>query len=141
MQKFTVSADFMRQVPEMTGQVFTSNIPNPEAPKKGFLSGLFGGGPKPCDREELFGESAGKVSSNLARAIPGPGMTPMQGLQGKGISTNSEVAKAKMAAMERGQKLNELEDRTEAMANEAKQFSSNAHQLMQKEKNKKFWQL
>ena len=32
----------------------------------------------------------------------------------------SEVHKAKMAVMERGQKLNEIEDRTEMMANEAK---------------------
>ena len=139
MQKFTVSADFKRQLPEMTGHVFTADIPNPEAPKQGFLRGLFGGGPKPTDRDELFGEAAGKNPSNLAKVIPGT--AAMQGLQGKGVSTTSEIGKAKMAAMERGQKLNELEDRTEAMANEAKQFASSAHHLMQREKNKKFWQL
>ena len=127
----------------VTGEPKIIELVTGPAHKQGFFQGvsrgLFGGGPKPCDREELFGESAGKANSYLAKHIPGTG--GMAGLQGKGISATSEVGKAKMAAMERGQKLNELEDRTEAMSNEAKQFASSAHYLMQREKNKKFWQL
>ena len=62
-------------------------------------------------------------------------------LQAKGVSSTTEVGKAKMAMIERGQKLNELEDRTEAMANEAKQYASTAHSLMQSYKSKKWYQL
>ena len=43
----------------------------PEAPKQGFLKGLFGGGPRPLDREELFGEASGKASTSLAKSVPG----------------------------------------------------------------------
>ena len=50
----------------------------PEAPKQGFLKGLFGGGPKPLDREELFGESSGKASSSLAKTIPGAKLMDLQ---------------------------------------------------------------
>ena len=34
MQKFTLSAEFVRQLPEMKGQVYTADIPNPEPPKQ-----------------------------------------------------------------------------------------------------------
>ncbi len=47
------------------------NIEMPEAPKQGFLKGLFGGGPRPLDREELFGEASGKASTSLAKSVPG----------------------------------------------------------------------
>ena len=51
----------------------------PDAPRQGFLKGLFGGGPKVLDREELFGESnAGKASSSLAKTIPGARMMDLQ---------------------------------------------------------------
>lgn len=43
--------------------------------------------------------------------------------------------------IERGDKLNKLEDNAERMANEAQQFSGAAHQLMAKYRDKKFWQL
>jgi syntaxin-binding protein 5 len=104
----------------------------------GLLKGFFGGGPKPLDREELFGEGAGKASSSVAKNFTGASMAP---LQSKGISSNSEIAKAKMAVVERGQRLNELEDRTEMMANEAKQYASTSHNLMNMYKNKKWYQL
>ena len=123
----------------MTGQVFTGNIPMPDPPKKNFFSGLFGGGPKPCDREELFGETgSGKASTTIAKHIPGAGMT---NLQAKSINSTSEISKAKMAAIERGQKLNELEDRTEQMANEAKNYAENSQKLLHKYKDKKWYQL
>ena len=43
--------------------------------------------------------------------------------------------------IERGQKLNELEDRTEQMSNEAKQYATNANALLGKYKDKKWYQL
>ena len=92
----------------MTGQVFTDSIPMPEAPKKNPLWGLFSSGPKECPREELFGDSAGKASTTIAKHIPGASMA---NLQSKSISSGSEISKAKMAAIERGQKLNELQTR------------------------------
>ena len=54
------------------------NLELPEAPKQSFLKGLFGGGPKPLDREELFGETSGKPSSSLAKNIPGARMSELQ---------------------------------------------------------------
>jgi hypothetical protein len=44
----------------------------------GMIKGFFGGGPKPLDRDELFGESAGKASSSVAKNIAGAGMTSLQ---------------------------------------------------------------
>ena len=65
----------------------------------------------------------------------------MAPLQAKGINSQSEVAKAKMAVFERGLRLTELEDRTEMMANEAKQYAATSHNLMNMYKNKKWYQL
>ena len=89
-------------------------------------------------RLELFGETAGKASSTIAKHIPGASMAH---LQAKSISSGSEISKAKMAAVERGQKLNELEDRTELMSNEAKEYAKTANSLLHKYKDKKWYQL
>jgi Synaptobrevin len=43
--------------------------------------------------------------------------------------------------VERGEKLGVLEERSERMRNEAEAFSSSAHQLMLKYKDKKWYQL
>jgi len=138
LQKFTMSADFLRQLPEMQGQAWRDAIPDPEPPSKGFLKGLlWGSGPKPLDREELFGETAGKVAASTATHIPGAAMASAQG---KGAMATSEVGQAKMKLVERGQKLSEIEDRTEAMANEAKVYAANARKLMLASKEKKWYQ-
>jgi len=42
------------------------------------IKGFFGGGPKPLDRDELFGESAGKASSSVAKNVSGAGMSSLQ---------------------------------------------------------------
>ena len=125
----------------MTGQVFTDSIPMPEEPKKTMTQnvwGLFSSGPKDLNREELFGDSAGKASTTVAKHIPGASMAH---LQSKSISSGSEISKAKMAAIERGQKLNELEDRTEQMADEAKNYAKTANSLLHKYKDKKWYQI
>ncbi|CAB4069147.1 STXBP5 [Lepeophtheirus salmonis] len=105
---------------------------------KNFFKGLFGGGPKPCDRDELFGETSGKPLSGVAKHIPG---TAMQNSLSKSVSATNEVSKAKMAMLERGQKLNELEDRTEQMANEAKNYAANAQKLKLAYQNKRWYQM
>ena len=46
-----------------------------------------------------------------------------------------------MAAIERGQRLNELEDRTEEMANQAKIYSQTSNKLLHKYKDKKWYHL
>ena len=89
----------MRQLPEMAGRVFTDDIPMPEPPKPGFLKGasslLFGGGPKNVDREELFGENAGKPGSGVAKHVTGPNMAPVMAQSAQGTS---EVGKCKQSA-------------------------------------------
>lgn len=149
MQKFSISSEFMRQLPEMTGRVYTDDVPMPEAPKPGFLKGassfLFGGGaPKNVDREELFGEGAGKPSSGMAKHTTGGSASNLGRLNneaGAAVGGNSEISKAKMAMIERGQKLNEIEDQMENMSNEAKVYAQNANKLKNMYKNKKWYQL
>ncbi len=110
----------------------------PDPPSKGFLKGLFGGGPKPLDREELFGETAGKLAASTATHTPGPRMARASAAA---VSSASEVSKAHMKLTERGDKLNELEDRTEAMHDEAKIYATNAKTLLNRTMQKKWYQL
>ncbi|QQP38908.1 Uncharacterized protein FKW44_019621, partial [Caligus rogercresseyi] len=58
----------------------------------------------------------------------------------KAVGATNEVSKAKMAMIERGQKLNELEDRTEQMSNEAKNYAANAQKLKIAYQNKRWYQ-
>eukprot|EP00096_Caligus_rogercresseyi_P000369 TRINITY_DN10792_c0_g1_i1.p1 TRINITY_DN10792_c0_g1~~TRINITY_DN10792_c0_g1_i1.p1 ORF type:complete len:1161 (-),score=436.59 TRINITY_DN10792_c0_g1_i1:114-3596(-) len=138
LQKFTLSADFVRQLPELKGSLFREGIPTPDPPKQNFFKGLFGGGPKPCDRDELFGETAGKPLSGVAKVVGGSGMANSLN---KAVGATNEVSKAKMAMIERGQKLNELEDRTEQMSNEAKNYAANAQKLKIAYQNKRWYQM
>ena len=62
-------------------------------------------------------------------------------MQAKSSGSTTEVGKAHAAFLERGQKISELEDRTEEMASEAKNYSKTAHKLMLDAKNKKWYQL
>lgn len=84
------------------------------------------------------GEQSGKAIRSVARHIPGPNMDQL----GQRASTAaSEISRAHQLAMERGEKLNLLEERAERMANTAQDFSGTAHQLMLKYKDKKWYQL
>ncbi|XP_063381588.1 syntaxin-binding protein 5 isoform X2 [Cydia fagiglandana] len=139
IQKFTIDAEFCVSLNEMLGELF---LPRdmPEPPKESFFRGLFGGGSRPLDREELFGEQSGKPNRTVAKVIPGP-KESLDQLGARASTASSEVARAHMLVLERGDKLSQLEDRTERMSNEAAQFSSSAHQLMLKYKDKKWYQL
>uniref|UniRef100_A0A8C2RPY4 Syntaxin-binding protein 5-like n=1 Tax=Capra hircus TaxID=9925 RepID=A0A8C2RPY4_CAPHI len=112
---------------EMLGELFTP-VETPEAPNRGFFKGLFGGGAQSLDREELFGESSsGKASRSLAQHIPGPG--GIEGVKGAASGVVGELARARLALDERGQKLSDLEERTAAMLSSADSFSKHAHEV------------
>ncbi|XP_072499765.1 syntaxin-binding protein 5 isoform X4 [Notamacropus eugenii] len=138
IQRLTYSQETCENLQEMLGELFTP-VEAPEAPNRGFFKGLFGGGAQSLDREELFGESAsGKASRSLAQHIPGPG--GIEGVKGAASGVVSELARARLALDERGQKLGDLEERTGAMLSSAESFSKHAHEMMLKYKDKKWYQ-
>uniref|UniRef100_A0A8D3ATT0 Syntaxin-binding protein 5-like n=1 Tax=Scophthalmus maximus TaxID=52904 RepID=A0A8D3ATT0_SCOMX len=139
IQRITYSQDTCDNLQEMLSELFTP-VETPEAPNRGFFKGLFGGGAQSLDREDLFGETAaGKASRSLAQHIPGPG--GMEGMKGAASGVVGELARARIALDERGQKLGELEERTAAMMSSADSFSKHAHDMMLKYKDKKWYQL
>ncbi|XP_042629470.1 syntaxin-binding protein 5 isoform X3 [Cyprinus carpio] len=139
IQRITYSQETYDNLQEMLGELFTP-VETPEAPNRGFFKGLFGGGAQSLDREDLFGEvAAGKASRSLAQHIPGPG--GMEGMKGAASGVVGELARARIALDERGQKLGELEERTAAMMASADSFSKHAHDIMLKCKDKKWYQL
>jgi syntaxin-binding protein 5 len=141
MQKFTISTDFYDIMDSMLGNLFLE-VEMPERPKESFFTGLFGGGVRNLDREELFGEtSSGKGARSVAKHIPGAGGPQMDHLQMRSGTVAAEVAKTRMLMVERGDKLGKLEDKTEKMMHDAENFSSTSHQLMLKYKDKKWYQL
>ncbi|VVC45962.1 Hypothetical protein CINCED_3A001587 [Cinara cedri] len=140
VQRFSVSTEFCQSLPEMMGELFQPHE-MPEPPKQGFFIGLFGGGSRSIDREELFGESAsGKAPKLVARHIPGPS-AQIDALGNRASTAASEISRAHLLAVERGEKLSSLEDRTARMMTEAEQFSNNARELVLKNKDKRWYQL
>ncbi|XP_072901467.1 syntaxin-binding protein 5-like isoform X8 [Hemitrygon akajei] len=138
IQRITYSQEMCENLQEMLGDLFTP-IETPEAQNRGFLKGLFGGSGQTFDREELFGEaSAGKASRTLAQHIPGPG--GLEGVKGAASGVVGDLARARIALDERGQRLGELEERTAAMMASAETFSKHAHELMLKCRDKKWYQ-
>ncbi|XP_058471006.1 syntaxin-binding protein 5 isoform X2 [Solea solea] len=139
VQRITYSQETCDNLQEMLSELFTP-VETPEAPNRGFFKGLFGGGAQSLDREDLFGETAsGKASRSLAQHIPGPG--GMEGIKGAASGVVGDLARARIALDERGQKLGELEDRTAGMMASAESFSKHAHDMMLKYKDKKWYQL
>lgn len=138
LQKFTISSDFCANLQEMLGTIFL-NKDMPEAPKQSFFKGLFGGGPSVLDREELFGEASGKASKTIARHIPG-NTGNAEALRAQAGTLAGEVMRARQGLTERGEALSQLEDRTARMMSEAESFANTTHQLMNKYKDKKWYQ-
>uniref|UniRef100_A0AAQ4PIR7 Syntaxin-binding protein 5-like n=1 Tax=Gasterosteus aculeatus aculeatus TaxID=481459 RepID=A0AAQ4PIR7_GASAC len=129
-QRLTYSQDTCENLQEMLGELFTP-VETPEAPNRGFFKGLFGGGSQSLDREDLFGEtSSGKASRSLAQHIPGPG--GLEGMKGAASGIVGDLARARIALDERGQKLGELDERTAAMMASADSFSKHAHEVHRK---------
>ena len=63
----------------------------------------------------------------MAQHIPGTGGSSLEGLRASGSGLASDMARLRMQAQERGEKLGELEDRTQRMQESAMKFSSDAH--------------
>uniref|UniRef100_A0A8C3A4E9 Syntaxin-binding protein 5-like n=1 Tax=Cyclopterus lumpus TaxID=8103 RepID=A0A8C3A4E9_CYCLU len=138
IQRITYSQEMCDNLQEMLGELFTP-IETPEAQNRGFLKGFFGGNSHNFDREELFGEAAaGKGSRSLAQHIPG--QAGMEGMKVAASGVVGDLARARIALDERGQRLGELEDRTALMMTGAETFSKHAHELMLKCKDKKWYQ-
>ncbi|XP_036397837.1 syntaxin-binding protein 5 isoform X2 [Megalops cyprinoides] len=138
IQRITYSQETCDNLQEMLSELFTP-VETPEAPNRGFFKGLFGGGAQTMDREDLFGEAvAGKASQSLAQHIPGPGT--VEGMKGAASGVVGDLARARIALDERGQKLGELEERTAAMMASAESFSKHAHDIMLKHRDKKWYQ-
>ncbi|XP_071570423.1 syntaxin-binding protein 5 isoform X1 [Temnothorax nylanderi] len=136
IQKFSVSSEFCGELTEMMGDLFIGHD-MPEPPKESFFKGLFGGGSRNLDREELFGESSGRASRTVAKHIPGPN----EAMRERVSCATGEVNMAHQMVVERGEKLSQLEDRTARMMSEAENFATGAHGLMLKYKDKKWYQL
>lgn len=83
------------------------------------------------------GEASGKANKSVAKHIPGS----LQELGGRASTAASEINKAHKLALERGEKLNQLEEKAERMRYEAEAFSQSAHDLMLKYRDKKWYQL
>ncbi|XP_026151512.1 syntaxin-binding protein 5-like isoform X2 [Mastacembelus armatus] len=138
IQRITYSQEMCDNLQEMLGELFTP-IETPEAQNRGFLKGFFGGNAHTFDREELFGEAAaGKASRSLAQHIPG--QAGVEGMKVAASGAVGELARARIALDERGQRLGELEERTALMMTSAETFSKHAHELMLKCKDKKWYQ-
>ncbi|XP_033635112.1 syntaxin-binding protein 5-like isoform X1 [Asterias rubens] len=137
LQRITICSEASENLHDMLGDLFLP-VNTPEAPTKGFFRGLFGGGGSQLDRENLFGESSGRPSRSIARHIPGTG--GLEGVKANSSSAAGELYKARIALHERGEKLSELEERTAQMMANAENFSTGSHQLMQKYKDKKWYQ-
>lgn len=86
------------------------------------------------------GEQSGKANRSVARLVPA-GSANLEQLGGRASTAASEISRAHQLAMERGDKLNQLEERAERMSNQAQEFSGNSNALMMKYKDKKWYQL
>jgi len=85
------------------------------------------------------GESSGKASRSIARHIPGPStLDPSRMAAG---SAAAAVSNTMLLLNERGEKLSQVEDRTEMMAESARQYGDGASSLLDKYKNKKWYQI
>uniref|UniRef100_A0A8D3A130 Syntaxin-binding protein 5-like n=1 Tax=Scophthalmus maximus TaxID=52904 RepID=A0A8D3A130_SCOMX len=132
IQRITYSQEMCDNLQEMLGELFTP-IETPEAQNRGFLKGFFGGNAHNFDREELFGEAAaGKASRSLAQHIPG--QVGMEGMKVAASGVVGDLARARIALDERGQRLGELEDRTALMMTSAETFSKHAHEVKKKKR-------
>jgi len=135
IQKFSINKEETKNLKQSLGKIFQERTELPEPPKQSFFKGFFGGGVKQLDRDELFG--AGKASSSVAQVAQGDAL---KGLTANSISGESEIFKAKMLACERGKKLNEVEDKTEQLSNDAKVWADSSRALRDKYKNQKWYQ-
>ncbi|CAH8871463.1 unnamed protein product [Trichobilharzia szidati] len=140
LTKITWSSDVCANLRDMQGEIFLpSNMPEP--PKKNFFKNLLSGNlTSSLDRDELFGEaSSGKGTPGATTLLPNARMEKLSGQAG---TATSEIARARNAAIERGERLQQLDLQTQEMADQAKGFGRSAAILAAKyEKKDKRWGL
>lgn len=90
-----------------------------------------------CSRFPVGEQMSGKASKSVAKQIPSAKFEMQKAQTG---SLAAELSKTRQALSERGEHLEKLEDRTERMANEAEGFREMSHQLLNKYKDKKWYQ-
>ncbi|KAM3177556.1 hypothetical protein ACTXT7_004309 [Hymenolepis weldensis] len=140
LAKITLSADLSANLSEMYGELFLPcNMPEP--PKKNFFTNLFtGSGLSTTERDVLFylviGEQHAGKSTSAALLPSGR----MERLGGQASGTTSEIARARNAAIERGEKLGQLDVQAQEMMEQSKNLSKTAAMLAAKyEKQDKWW--
>ncbi|KAM7539198.1 hypothetical protein Aperf_G00000049025 [Anoplocephala perfoliata] len=138
LAKITISADLSNNLSEMHGELFLPcNMPEP--PKKNFFTNLFtGSGLSPAEKDALFGEQqSGKSTSGTSALLPSG---RMERLGGQASGASSEIARARNAALERGEKLSQLDTEVQEMMDQSKNLSKTAAMLAAKyEKQDKWW--
>ncbi|CAH8629326.1 unnamed protein product [Schistosoma intercalatum] len=140
LAKITWASDVCANLRDMQGEIFLpSNMPEP--PKKNFFKNLLSGTlVSSLDRDELFGEaSSGKGTPGATTLLPNARLEKLSGQTG---AASTEIARARNAAIERGERLQQLDLQTQEMADQAKGFGRSAAILAAKyEKKDKRWGL
>lgn len=85
------------------------------------------------------GEASGKASKTVARHIPGS-TGNVDAMRAQAGTLAGEMMRARQGLTERGEALSQLEERTARMMTEAESFANTTHQLMNKYKDKKWYQ-
>ncbi|KAH8864759.1 Syntaxin-binding protein 5 [Schistosoma japonicum] len=140
LAKITWASDVCANLRDMQSEIFLpSNMPEP--PKKNFFKNLLSGTLiSSLDRDELFGEaSSGKGTPGATTLLPSARMEKLSSQAG---TATNEIARARVAAIERGERLQQLDLQTQEMADQAKGFGRSAAILAAKyEKKDKRWGL
>uniref|UniRef100_A0A1I8I8I2 V-SNARE coiled-coil homology domain-containing protein n=1 Tax=Macrostomum lignano TaxID=282301 RepID=A0A1I8I8I2_9PLAT len=136
LQKITLSSEMSNDLNDMLADLY---IPCdlPEPPKKNFLE-KFAARLQSTGSSSLARPPRGKASAGICKLTRGPNM---EGVQARAAGASSEIGLAMQKAMERGEKLSEVDEQTERMKNSAEQHRNVAGQLAQKykDKDKKWW--
>ena len=78
--------------------------------------------------ELVVGENRnGRASRGVAQHLPGSGQSSLEGLRAGSATFVSDVRKLHMQVRERGEKLSDMEEKTEQMNQSAMRFSSDAN--------------
>ncbi|CAH8438125.1 unnamed protein product [Dicrocoelium dendriticum] len=135
--KITWSTDMCANLKDMQGELF---LPRdmPEPPKKSFFKNLLTGNSSSLDRDVLFGQpTSGKSMPGTSVLLSSSRMEKV-GSQASGSA--SEIARARNAAIERGEKLQQLDLQTQEMSDQARGFGRSAALLAAKyERKDKRW--
>jgi len=116
----------------------------PEPPKQGLIKAVFSFGQTPFEKDELFSNNAPQPSTSAARTASAKQFAKqpagIEGIRQAAQGTLAgELSKTRQAFAERGEAIERLENTTERMANEAMNFKDVSSQLVNKYKEKKWY--